>query len=48
MLYMRQTEPTDAEGIYWVAAEIFASRVVINILIKDIRLTPGNVNETCG
>lgn len=44
---MRQTEPTDAEVIYWIAAKIFASRVVANILIKDLRLTPGNGNETC-
>lgn len=42
-----QTEPTDTEGIYWVAAGIFSGPIVFDILIKDLRLTKGNVNETC-
>lgn len=42
-----QTEPTDTEGICWVAAGIFSGPIVFDILIKDLRLTKGNVNETC-
>lgn len=46
MIYDIQTEPTDTEGIYWDAAGIFASPVVFDILIKDLRLTQSNVKET--
>lgn len=41
-----QTEPTDTEALG--SAGIFASPVVFDILIKDVRLTQGNINETCG